>query len=90
MQGRVQAVASSSSKLDRATSRELAAIERGLETRCRELHARFLKSAPRVRALADALMRDAALFFVRQRTGRMARMLPTRSGALPAAAGGHR
>ena len=89
LQGRVQAVGSSP-RLDRATSRQFAGIDQDLERRCRELHGRFLKSAPRVRALTDAMARDAALLFVRDRAGRMARMLPTRSGGLPAAAGGHR
>ncbi len=89
LQARVQAVASGSN-LDRAMSGQLAAIEEGLEKRCRGLHAKFLRSAPRVRAIADALMRDAVLLFVGPRSGRMARMFPMRPGAPLVAAGGHR
>jgi len=89
VQERVQALASKAD-LDRTTTRQLAEFDRYLETRCREMHAKFLKSAPRLRALAEHMTRDLALRFVKPRVGRMARILSLPRATLPMAAGGHR
>jgi CHAD domain-containing protein len=87
LQSRVQKAASESG-LDRATTRQLADLDRHLETRCRAIHAKFVKSAPRVRDLAERLPAELALRLVHARRHRMARM--TAAAVLPAAAAGPR
>ena len=73
LQARVQAAASEST-LDHATARQLADLDRALETRCREQHATFLSSVPRLRHLAERLPAEMALRLVHRRRVRMARM----------------
>jgi CHAD domain-containing protein len=87
LQDRVQAAASESG-LDHATTRQLADLDHVLETRCRELHAKFLKPAVRARELAERLPSTLALRLVQRRRARMARM--TAPPMLPKAAGGPR
>ena len=73
LQAHVQAAASEST-VDHATARQLAELDRALETACRERHATFLPSVARLRRLAERAPADFALRVVQRRRGRMARM----------------